>query len=51
MRERTRSSLAILKVENVRSRSIMMHAGGDDRCDQRAALEGSAARIASGVIK
>ena len=40
-----------LTVADVKSRSIMIHAGGDNYSDQPAPLGGGGARIACGVIK
>ena len=40
-----------LTVADVKSRSIMIHAGGDNYSDQPAPLSGGGARIACGVIK
>ena len=40
-----------LTVNDVRGRSIMIHAGGDSYSDQPAPLGGGGARIACGVIK
>jgi Cu-Zn family superoxide dismutase len=40
-----------LKMADVKGRSIMIHAGGDNYSDQPAALGGGGARIACGVIK
>jgi Cu-Zn family superoxide dismutase len=40
-----------LKVEDVKGRSLMVHAGGDNYLDQPAPLGGGGARIACGVIK
>jgi Cu-Zn family superoxide dismutase len=39
-----------LKVSDIRGRSVMIHAGGDNYSDQPAALGGGGARIACGVI-
>ena len=39
-----------LKVADIRGRSVMIHAGGDNYSDQPAALGGGGARIACGVI-
>lgn len=40
-----------LKLSDVRNRSLMIHAGGDNYADQPAPLGGGGARIACGVIK
>lgn len=40
-----------LKVEDVRNRAIIIHAGGDTYSDQPAPLGGGGARVACGVIK
>jgi superoxide dismutase, Cu-Zn family len=40
-----------LTVADVKGRSIMIHAGGDNYSDQPAPLGGGGARIACGVIK
>jgi Cu-Zn family superoxide dismutase len=40
-----------LTVADVKSRSIMIHAGGDNYSDQPAPLGGGGARIACGVVK
>ncbi len=40
-----------LKITDVKDRSIMLHAGGDNYSDTPAALGGGGARIACGVIK
>jgi Cu-Zn family superoxide dismutase len=40
-----------LKVKDVKGRSLMVHAGGDNYSDQPAPLGGGGARIACGVIK
>lgn len=40
-----------LKMSDVRNRSLMIHAGGDNYSDQPAPLGGGGARIACGVIK
>jgi Cu-Zn family superoxide dismutase len=40
-----------LIVANVKGRSIMIHAGGDNYSDQPAPLGGGGARIACGVAK
>ena len=40
-----------LKVADVKGRSIMIHAGGDNYSDQPAPLGGGGARIACGVVK
>lgn len=40
-----------LKVKDVKGRSIMIHAGGDNYSDQPAALGGGGARIACGVVQ
>ena len=40
-----------LTVEQIRGRSIMIHAGGDNYSDTPAPLGGGGARIACGVIK
>jgi Cu-Zn family superoxide dismutase len=39
-----------LKLSDVRNRSLMMHAGGDNHSDQPAPLGGGGARVACGVI-
>ncbi len=39
-----------LKVADIRKRSVMIHAGGDNYSDQPAALGGGGGRIACGVI-
>jgi len=39
-----------LKVSDIRGRSVMIHAGGDNYSDQPAALGGGGARFACGVI-
>jgi Cu-Zn family superoxide dismutase len=39
-----------LKVSDIKKRSVMIHAGGDNYSDQPAALGGGGARIACGVI-
>jgi len=39
-----------LKLADVRSRSIMVHAGGDNHADHPAPLGGGGARVACGVI-
>jgi Cu-Zn family superoxide dismutase len=40
-----------LKMEDIQSRAIIIHAGGDNYSDQPAALGGGGARIACGIIK
>lgn len=40
-----------LEVQEIKNRSIMIHAGGDNYSDEPAALGGGGARIACGVIK
>ena len=40
-----------LKVQEIKNRSIMIHAGGDNYSDEPTALGGGGARIACGVIK
>jgi superoxide dismutase, Cu-Zn family len=40
-----------LKLADVKGRSLMIHAGGDNYADQPAPLGGGGARIACGVIK
>ena len=40
-----------LKMSDVKGRSLMIHAGGDNYSDQPAPLGGGGARIACGVIK
>ena len=40
-----------LKVQEIKNRSIMIHAGGDNYSDSPLALGGGGARIACGVIK
>ncbi|HEY4737664.1 MAG TPA: superoxide dismutase family protein, partial [Xanthobacteraceae bacterium] len=40
-----------LTVADVKGRSIMIHAGGDNYSDQPAPLGGGGARIACGVVK
>jgi Cu-Zn family superoxide dismutase len=40
-----------LKMADVKGRSLMIHAGGDNYSDQPAALGGGGARVACGVIK
>lgn len=40
-----------LKMSDVKGRSIMIHAGGDNYSDQPALLGGGGARIACGVVK
>jgi len=40
-----------LKVQEIKNRSIMIHAGGDNYSDEPVALGGGGARIACGVIK
>jgi Cu-Zn family superoxide dismutase len=40
-----------LTVKEIRGRSIMIHAGGDNYSDQPAPLGGGGARIACGVIQ
>lgn len=40
-----------LKMTDVKGRTLMVHAGGDNYSDQPAALGGSGARVACGVIK
>jgi len=40
-----------LKLSDVKGRSIMIHAGGDNYSDQPAALGGGGARVACGAIK
>lgn len=40
-----------LKISDVKGRSIMIHAGGDNYSDQPAPLGGGGARIACGVVK
>lgn len=40
-----------LKMEDVRSRSLMIHVGGDNHSDHPAPLGGGGARLACGVIK
>lgn len=40
-----------LKVADIKGRSIMIHAGGDDYSDQPNPLGGGGARIACGVVK
>lgn len=40
-----------LKVADVKGRSLMIHAGGDNYSDQPAPLGGGGARVACGVIK
>jgi len=39
-----------LKLSDVRNRSLMMHAGGDNHSDHPAPLGGGGARVACGVI-
>ncbi len=49
------ASLAVLaprlKVKDLKSRAIMIHAGGDNFSDQPAALGGGGARVACGVVE
>jgi len=40
-----------LKVKDLKGRSIMIHAGGDNYSDQPKPLGGGGARVACGVIK
>jgi Cu-Zn family superoxide dismutase len=40
-----------LKMTDIRGRSLMIHAGGDNYADQPAPLGGGGARVACGVIK
>jgi Cu-Zn family superoxide dismutase len=40
-----------IKVGDLRNRSLMIHAGGDNYSDQPAKLGGGGARIACGVVK
>jgi Cu-Zn family superoxide dismutase len=40
-----------LKLADVKGRSLMIHAGGDNYADQPAPLGGGGARVACGVIK
>ncbi|MBI5076355.1 MAG: superoxide dismutase family protein [Nitrospirae bacterium] len=40
-----------LKMADVKGRSLMIHAGGDNYSDQPAALGGGGARVACGVVK
>ena len=40
-----------LKLADVKGRSIMIHAGGDNYSDQPSPLGGGGARIACGVVK
>lgn len=40
-----------LKLADLKGRSLMIHAGGDNYSDQPAALGGGGARIACGVVK
>lgn len=40
-----------LKVSDIKNRSVMVHAGGDNYSDQPAPLGGGGARIACGVIR
>jgi superoxide dismutase, Cu-Zn family len=40
-----------LKMADVKARSLMIHAGGDNYADQPAPLGGGGARVACGVIK
>jgi len=40
-----------LKVDTVKERSLMVHAGGDNHSDQPAPLGGGGARVACGVIR
>jgi Cu-Zn family superoxide dismutase len=40
-----------LKMEDMKGRSLMIHAGGDNYADQPAPLGGGGARVACGVIK
>ena len=40
-----------LKMSDVKGRSLMIHAGGDNYADQPAPLGGGGARVACGVIK
>jgi len=40
-----------LKVSDIKGRSLMIHAGGDNYSDAPALLGGSGARVACGVVK
>jgi Cu-Zn family superoxide dismutase len=40
-----------LKVSDIKGRSLMIHAGGDNYSDQPAPLGGGGARVACGVVK
>ena len=40
-----------LKMSDVKDRSLMIHAGGDNYSDMPAALGGGGARIACGLVK
>ncbi len=40
-----------LKMSDVKGRSLMIHAGGDNYSDQPAPLGGGGARVACGVVK
>jgi Cu-Zn family superoxide dismutase len=47
----TAVTAARLKMSDVKGRSIMIHAGGDNYSDQPAPLGGGGARVACGVVK
>ena len=48
---KTSFTIPNLKVQEIKNRSIMIHAGGDNYSDTPIALGGGGARIACGVIK
>lgn len=48
---RTSFTIKNLKVKEIKNRSVMIHAGGDNYSDEPVALGGGGARIACGVIK
>ena len=48
---KTSFTIKNLKVNEIKKRSIMIHAGGDNYSDEPVALGGGGARIACGVIK
>ena len=48
---KTSFTIKNLKVKEIKNRSIMIHAGGDNYSDEPVALGGGGARIACGVIK
>jgi len=48
---KTSFTIKNLKVQEIKNRSIMIHAGGDNYSDEPVALGGGGPRIACGVIK